>query len=93
MFHTLNKTCKEDEQMAQKLHDFRVGVRELASKLRPPEALAVLTMSVAEVMMLASEDEKEYMAIVESMHSFFRSLPEITAALEEMMGNEDSVKH
>lgn len=80
-----------DEQTIMRIQACREKIRDLLNSIERSEALGVLTMAMAELMIDMAESEDQYNKLVDKMNDFMIVLPTILRVMDEEVTN--SVKH
>lgn len=80
-----------DERTIMRIQACREKIRDLLNSIERSEALGVLTMAMAELMIDMAESEDQYNKLVDKMNDFMIVLPTILRVMDEEVTN--SVKH
>lgn len=80
-----------DERTIMRIQACREKIRDLLNSIEKSEALGVLTMAMAELMIDMAESEDQYNKLVDKMNDFMIVLPTILRVMDEEVTN--SVKH
>lgn len=80
-----------DERTIMRIQACREKIRDLLNSIERSEALGVLTMAIAELMIDMAESEDQYNKLVDKMNDFMIVLPTILRVMDEEVTN--SVKH
>ena len=80
-----------DERTIMRIQACREKIRDLLNSIEKSEALGVLTMAMAELMIDMAESEDQYNKLVDKMNDFMIVLPTILRVMDEEVIN--SVKH
>lgn len=78
---------------AVKMQKHRDKVQSALNGLTDPEALSVLTMVIAEVMVSIADSQAQYDRLVNNASDFLHGLPDVLKMLDDGFDPYDSVKH